>query len=78
MTRLFLISSILGIVVVIGVAIRFAQHVEYPAHWREPEDGFAPGELPQADPRTTEIVTLLRGRQGRQPVYTRVGRERQQ
>ena len=48
---------------------------EIPARWTEPEDGYAPGELPLVDPRTNDLATYLRGWQGRQVTYTRVGRE---
>jgi hypothetical protein len=51
---------------------------EAPGHWQEPEDGYAPGELPLADPRVTGLTTYLRGWQGPQVVYTRVGREWEQ
>ena len=122
MTRLLFLPVIAAtITALLIVACR--PRPEIPAHWTEPEDGYAPGELPQLDPYqwavldtpgqsalpsgsssrgrdsgrqsgvrygpsgcgpesdrerplpSGQLATYLRGWQGGQVVYTRVGRE---
>lgn len=77
MTRLLLAALVIAGLLAI-IVTRRRRRLEHPWHWQEPEDGYAPGELPQTDPRVTDLQTYLRGWQGGQVVYTRVGREWEQ
>ena len=73
--RVALLSIILA---AIALYLLTRPRPEAPGHWYEPENGLEPGELPQTDPRVTDLQTYIRGWQGRQVVYTRVGREWEQ
>ena len=75
MTRLILAALVIAGMLVI---ILHRPRLEAPGYWYEPEDGLEPGELPQTDPRVTDLQTYIRGWQGRQVVSTRVGREWEQ
>ena len=122
MTRLLFLAVAVAIATLLIVACR-RPRPEIPARWTEPEDGYAPGELPQLDPYQWAVLDTpgqrallagsspggrdpgrqsgvrngpigcgpesererplpsgqfsiyLRGWQGRQVTYTRVGRE---
>ena len=75
MTRLALRLVIAATITALLIVACRRPRPEIPARWTEPEDGYAPGELPLVDPRTNDLATYLRGWQGRQVTYTRVGRE---
>ena len=75
MTRILSVAAVIALILSLAALILTRPRPEIPAHWTEPEDGYAPGELPLVDPRTNDLATYLRGWQGRQVTYTRVGRE---